>query len=54
MSVNSLPKTVTRQCRNSELNLGPTVPESNHANHSATEPPSVGCSDGQIPVVIGI
>ena len=35
MGVNSLPKTVTRQRRDSELNPGPSVP----ANHSATEPP---------------
>ena len=28
MSVNSLPKTVTRQCRGCDLNPGPTVPES--------------------------
>jgi len=35
MGVNSLPKTVTRQRRDCDLNPGPT-----HANHSATEPPS--------------
>jgi len=28
MGVNSLPKTVTRQCRDSDLNPGPFVPES--------------------------
>jgi len=28
MSVNSLPKTVTRQHRNCDLNPGPSVPES--------------------------
>ena len=26
--MNSLPKTVTSQCRGSDLNLGPSVPES--------------------------
>ena len=28
MGVNSLPKTVTRQCRGCDLNAGPTAPES--------------------------
>ena len=28
MGVNSLPKTVTRQCRGCDLNPGPTAPES--------------------------
>jgi len=28
IGVNSLPKTVTRQCRNCNLNLGPSAPES--------------------------
>jgi len=28
MGVNSLPKTVTRQCRDCDLNLGPSAPES--------------------------
>jgi len=28
MGVNSLPKTVTRQCRSCDLNPGPTAPES--------------------------
>jgi len=37
MSVNSLPKTVTRQRRGCDLNPGPSAHES---NHSATEPPS--------------
>ena len=32
-----LPKTVTRQRRECDLNTGPSAPESNHANHSATE-----------------
>jgi len=35
--VNSLPKTVTRQRRDCDLNPGPSAPQ--HANHSATEPP---------------
>ena len=39
-SVNSLPKTVTRQRRGCGLNSGPPAPEcSMHANHSTTEPP---------------
>ena len=37
MGVNSLPKTVTQQCRGCDLNPGPTAPVQ-HANHSATEP----------------
>jgi len=39
MGVNSLPKTVTRQRRGCDLNLDPSAPEYQHANHSATEPP---------------
>jgi len=40
MGVNSLPKTVTRQRRDCDLNPGPSAPESGqHASHSATEPP---------------
>ena len=41
MGVNSLPKTVTRQRRDCDLNPGPSVPERRvqHANDSATEPP---------------
>jgi len=35
MGVNSLPKAVTRQRRDCDLNLGPSAPESN--THSATE-----------------
>jgi len=35
MGVNSLPKTVTRQRRDCDLNPDPSV---QHANHSATEP----------------
>jgi len=33
--VNSLPKTVTRQRRDCDLNLGPSAPESSTLNHSA-------------------
>ena len=38
--MNSLPKTVTRQTSDCDLNTGPSAPESRlqHANHSATEP----------------
>jgi len=40
MGVNSLPKTVTRQRHDCDLNPRPTAPESmQHSNHSATEPP---------------
>jgi len=39
MGVNSLPKTVTRQRRDCDLNPSPSAPESKHADHSATEPP---------------
>jgi len=40
MGVSSLPKTVTRQRRDCDLNPDPSAPESiQHANHSATEPP---------------
>jgi len=39
MGVNSLPKTVTRQRRDCDLNSGPSVPEFSTLNHSATEPP---------------
>jgi len=39
MGVNSLPKTVTRQRRGCDLNPDPSV---QHANHSATEPASMG------------
>ena len=39
MGVNSLPKTVTRQRRGCDLNPGPSAPESQHVNHSASEPP---------------
>ena len=39
MGVNSLPKTVTRQRRGCDLNPGHSV---QHANHSATEPASLG------------
>jgi len=39
MGVNSLLKTVTRQCRSCDLNPGPT------ADHSATEPRFRGSSD---------
>jgi len=35
MGVNSLPKTVTRQRRDCDLNLGPSAPESSTLNHSA-------------------
>jgi len=35
MGVNSLPKTVTRQRRDCDLNPGPSA----HDNHSATKPP---------------
>ena len=35
--MNSLPKTVTRQRRDCDLNPGPTAPES--SNNSATKPP---------------
>jgi len=35
--VNSLPKTVTRQRHDCDLNPGPSAPKS--ANHSTTEPP---------------
>ena len=38
MGVNSLPKTVAQQHRGCELNPGPSAPESQHANHSATKP----------------
>jgi len=43
MGVDSLPETVTRQRRDCDLNPGPSVPESStaHANHSATEPPTI-------------
>ena len=41
MGVNSLPKTVTRQRRDWDLNPGPSAPESQHANHSATETPAM-------------
>ena len=37
--MSSLPKTVTRQRRDCDLNPGPSAPESQHANQSATEPP---------------
>ena len=42
--MNSLPKTVTRQRRDCDLNPGPSAPESSTltSNHSATEPVSVG------------
>ena len=41
MGVNSLPKTVTRQRRDCDLNPDPSVPAwVQHANHSATEPPT--------------
>ena len=41
MGVNSLPSTVTRQRYDCDLNPGRSAPESSsqHANHSATEPP---------------
>ena len=40
MGVNSLPKTVSLQCRGCDLNLGPTAPGSSTiTTHSATEPP---------------
>jgi len=38
--VNRLPKTVTRQCRGCDLNPG-HLRLSQHANHSATEPPFI-------------
>jgi len=38
VGVNSLPKTAAQQHRGCELNPGPSAPESQHANHSATEP----------------
>ena len=38
MGVNSLPKTVTRQRRDCDLNPGPSAPVTT-LNHSATEPP---------------
>ena len=41
MGVNSLPKSVTLQRRGCDLNPGPSAPESQHANHSATEPPKL-------------
>ena len=47
MGVNSLPKTAAGQRRGCDLNPGPSAPESStlndtiHANHSATEPPTV-------------
>ena len=41
MGVNSLPKTVTRQRRDCDLNPGPSAPRVQHANHSATEPPVI-------------
>jgi len=43
MGVNSLPKTVTRQSRDCNLNPGPSAPESSiqHANHSVTKPTCV-------------
>jgi len=34
------PKTVTRQRRDCDLNLGPSAPEASTQNQSATEPPS--------------
>ena len=40
MGVNSLPKTVTRQRRGCDLNPGPFCAWVQHANHSATEPPT--------------
>ena len=43
MGVNSLPKTVTRQRRDCDLNPGHSV----HANHSATEPPNSTDSIGR-------
>ena len=39
MGLNSLPKTVTRQRRDCDLNPGTSAPESTHANHSAIELP---------------
>ena len=39
MSVNSLPKTVTRQCRGCDLNPGPSAPESSTLTTTAAEPP---------------
>jgi len=39
MGVKSLPKTVSRQCRDCDLNPGPFCAWVQHANHSATEPP---------------
>ena len=39
MGVNSLPKTVTRQRRDCDLNTGPSAPESSMLTHSSTEPP---------------
>jgi len=44
MGVSSLPKTVTRQRRDSDLNTGllPLSPGDQHANHSATVPPQLG------------
>ena len=38
MGVNSLPKTVTRQRLDCDLNTGPFCARVQHANHSATEP----------------
>ena len=37
LDVNSLPKTVTQQCRGCDLNPGPSAPESS----TLTEPPNV-------------
>jgi len=37
MGVNSLPKTVTRQHRDCDLNLVPSASRVQHANHSANE-----------------
>jgi len=40
LGMNTLPKTVTQQRRDCDLNPGPSTPESKQANHLATEPPS--------------
>jgi len=47
MGVNSLPKTVTRQRHGCDLNPGLLRLKFQHANHSATEPPSEGEGRGK-------
>ena len=53
MDVNSLPKTVTRQRRGCDLNLGPVYASVQHADRSATEPSNIYIHVGANKLLLG-